>query len=924
MLKRIVLISLVVVAAVTLAGGYFYLRGSIVTGTDPLKAVDDDAIVIVRTKSITGFFSTLHNDTGLLADLETVLGSRGITTAVSFLDSLFSAGMAASDIAAGKSLCFSLHQVGRDRYDYVFYVGLSSFREIKAATELMQGLLSDHALVSERLYDRARIYDATFQGQSLIDDLSWTVTDGLLIVSFSPLLIENSVSQLRDGENILENESFQKVFTTSGSNVDANISVNLRLFPVYISSFADGETKNFLSGFTSLAEWAELDLHLRGDALLINGFLYPGTGGDKYMDVFKGQSPVPIGAESVIPSYSSAFMAIGLSDMALFYENFLAWLEVSGGVSHHEQLNEEFAGMTGKDAAGTFHSIIDGEASLVFSGWEEPGGDGETFLLMKTVSRSLAAETLLDMVSHHARRTGNDAASYRQVYNVDRETSYNIYRFPFKNTGELLFGKIFAAAETSYYTFVDNYLVFGESAEGLSEFIHASVLNQNISADNRFREFSEYLSSRNNFFFYSGIPRSAGLFTTVSGEQLSESLTGHIESFRKFQALSLQFSSGRDMIYNNIFLKYSPRVIEEPRTEWQTLLDTVTDFKPLLLVNHNTGENEIFVQDINHTIYLINRAGRILWKRPLPGKIKGTVYQIDYYNNSRLQMLFNTREQIFLVDRNGNDVDRYPLQLPSPATNGISLFDYDNNKDYRIFVACEDKSVVVRSKEGNVVSGWNFPGSEHPVYHEIEHFRVDGRDYIVFNDRHRVYILDRRGNTRVSPGKVFPVSPDNGISFEGRTPASDPRMVITDTLGMVWHIYFDGRTEPLNLGDYSSGHFFDLQDVNASGYREYIFLDNNRLDVYDRQGSLLFSREFQVTIDRAPSYYYFSRRDRKLGVVSQSSGQIFLINPDGEIYKGFPLDGRSDFTIGFLQSEQGNFHLIVGSDYNFLYNYIVY
>lgn len=924
MLKRIILISLAAAALLIIAGGYYYLRRTLVTGTDPVNAVAVDAVAVIRTENLEGLISGIKSDSLFWSEIGTVLNSPEPLRGLNFLDSLLSARQSVAGLLANRTLWFSLHPTGRDSYGTVFYSSLSSVREIKLYNELMREMLAGHAMISERVYERVKVHDAVFHRGGDISNLSWTISDGVFILSFSPFLIENAVRQLDDPDNLLADESFRRLYATRGSNVDANISVNLGKLPGYISSFLRDEPKRFMDEFTDLSEWAEMDLHLRENAFLVNGFSFSGGEGNNYLDLFAGQSPIRLEAESVIPSGSSAFLGIGLSDVTAFLAGYHNWLDNTGRRAAHMEMTEEFRRLTGADPAEAFPAFMAGEVALILSGREEPGKKGGSFLLVKTVSRSVASGILNDMLSHHSRLTGRNINSYRQVYRIDRETTREIHTFPYGRTGEILFGKVFGAAETAYYTFVGNYLVFGNSFDGLSEFVHANILNQTLSNDLRFREFSEFLASGNNLWLYSNVARSAGLFHEVLNEELGANLSVNLESFRKFQALSLQFSSAGDMIYNNLFLKYSPQIVEEPHTEWQTLLDTIIDFKPLLLLNHNTGENEIFVQDLKNNIYLINRAGRILWKKPLPGRIMGTVYQIDYFSNNRLQMLFNTRDQIFLLDRNGNDVGRYPIRLPSPATNGISVFDYENNKDYRIFVACEDKSVVVRSGDGNIISGWNFRGTEHPVTREIKYFRVDGRDYIVFADLHRVYILDRRGNTRVSPQQLFPVSPRNNIVMEARSPGSGARLVITDVQGNVWYIGFDGRTETRKLGDYTEDHFFDLQDVNADGYNDHIFLDNDRLDVYRRDGTLMFSRQFPLRITHAPAYYYFSRHDRKLGVVSRDAGRIFLINSNGEMYEGFPLAGKSYFTIGFLQSGYGNFHLIVGSDHNLLYNYIVY
>lgn len=923
MFKRIILITLVGAAVGFIIYVYFDIERYYISGTDPLTAVAEDAALIVKTGTLPDFMSALDEGKALWSDLGMVLEGSLLIRQVEFMDSVIDHYPGVPELIEEKSLYFSFHPAGKENYEAVFYAGLSSAAEISAVNELMAEILSGYP-VSERTYERQRIFETPVQLDGVNRYFCYTIVNGIFIFSFSPLLIENALIQLGSGSNVTGDSSFQKVLSTTGSDVEANIFINLELLPRFISVLTKGKTSSFMAELQELGNWAELDLHIREDALLLNGFSATERAEDNYLNVFTGQLPVQMEIESVVPGFSSAFLALGLSDKEAFHENYLQWLENTGRLGDHNKLKNSFISLTGSDPVETFHAFMEEEVAMVMTGWEDPGQSGESFLVFKTAGRSMSEAIMNDLLEHHAELTGDDDSSYRHVYNVDRETSFDIYSFPFSRAGELLFGRMFGPAKTSYFSFIGNYLVFGPSVKGLSEFIHANVLNQTLTADARFREFSDYLVSRNNFYFYSNVSRSAGLFTTMLNDSLSSNMELNLDLFKKFQAFSLQFSSGREMVYNNLFLTYSPEVIEEPRTEWQTLLDTVTDFKPALLINHNTGENEIFVQDINNNIYLINSAGRILWKKPLSGRIMSDVYQIDYYNNSRLQMLFNTKDRIFLLDRHGNDVDRYPVSLPSPATNGISLFDYENDGNYRIFVACEDKSVEVRSKEGNIVSGWGFPGTDHHVHREIGYFRVDGRDYIVFADRQRVYITDRRGNTRVTPDTFFPVSVRNNIIFEGRTPESDPRLTVTDTTGTVWHLYLDGKTSPLSISDFSPGHFFEFQDVTADGYKDYIFLDNDRLEVYSRDGSLIFGHDFQMPVSHPPAYYYFSGDDRKIGVVSKDQSIIYLFNSDGEIYDGFPLRGRSLFTIGFLDSGQGNFHLIVGSDDNFLYNYSVY
>ena len=137
---------------------------------------------------------------------------------------------------------------------------------------------------------------------------------------------------------------------------------------------------------------------------------------------------------------------------------------------------------------------------------------------------------------------------------------------------------------------------------------------------------------------------------------------------------------------------------DEAQTVWESRLENPVVSKPRLVTNHYTGEKEIFVQDEGNTIYLLNNSGRILWRQKINGRILGDVYQVDYYKNGKLQLMFNTREQLHVLDRNGNYIERYPVTLRSPATNGMALFDYEKSRDYRIAVAGEDRGIYLYDK----------------------------------------------------------------------------------------------------------------------------------------------------------------------------------------------------------------------------------
>ncbi|MEA3443628.1 MAG: hypothetical protein U9R19_02755, partial [Bacteroidota bacterium] len=392
--------------------------------------------------------------------------------------------------------------------------------------------------------------------------------------------------------------------------------------------------------------------------------------------------------------------------------------------------------------------------------------------------------------------------------------------------------------------------------------------------------------------------------------------------YQDFHAFSFQFSpnSNRQMVYNDIYLKYGPLDTDKPRTRWELRLDTTFTFKPKFVLNHYTGNREIFIQDDNNKIYLINYAGRILWQKQLDQAIMGDVHQIDYYKNNKLQLLFNTKNKLHLIDRLGNYVERYPVNLSSPATNGIGVIDYNNKKDYRIFIACQNKRVYLYSIEGNIIKGWKFKHSEHAVSNQVQHFISKNKDYIVFNDENKSYILNRRGKERVKPEIDFAISKNGKYIFEDRKSGNDARMIITGPDGTIYFVYLDGKVESLKIHDFSNNHFFDYRDVDGDKLKDFIFVDGKKLEVYNLIQTKLIDLQFDQEIEHRPISYIFPGNSRKLGIVAHKRNEIFLINSDGSLYQGFPLLGHTLFSIGSITGNQ-KFNLFVGTNDNFLYNY---
>ena len=875
------------------------------------------------------FFVDIHDPVELMEkatgenkiwnELTHIEGFQKFSQKIVFLDSLMEQEKRLEEAINGKRLIVCVQKQGKEQVGFTYLLKPDNIREQNLLLKYLEEWAEKEGnQLSVRNYNKTKLHSIRKGNDNL---LSYATVKGSLIASASPLLVEQAIRQSSVDHPVTSTKQFQRIRETAGKNVVANIYINFRRLPELLSLPFEKPFRQYISQQAAIGTWSALDINIKQDALLLNGFSIDQPGKTDLLDLFREQEPVDLEIESILPSNTSTYISLALSDKTKYLKQLKALYREREILDEYNSWKSRVQSKYGFDPEGVFYDVFHQEAALAFLNANVKNPREKAFLILKTKGKRTAQSRLSEVSRRMVSQEGT--MPHRSTLEIDQETSYTLYKFPLEDIFSKLFGSVFGGISNRYFTLIDNYVIFGRSPELLKEFIYSNILNQTLNHNPQYQQFSEYLSDQSNFHFYTNMYRSPHLIAHYLHEGLKEGIDKNLQHFRKFQALAYQFMGSGKMYYNNLFVKYIPRITEEPKTVWETHLDTAIDFKPALVTNHYTGKNEIFVQDLNNKVYLINNVGRILWEKQLKEEIMSDVYQIDYYRNGKLQMMFNTRNKIHLIDRNGNYVERYPVNLPSPATAPMALFDYENNRDYRIFIPCENKKVYDFTKEGDIIPGWEFGKTDTRVNRRVQHFRVNTRDYIVFADQYRIYILNRRGHVRVRPEEQFARSPHNLFVLEPKTRRNPPRLVTTDIDGTIRYIQLNGKVTGKKIKSYSTGHHFDYQDINGDGFKDCIFLDNNKLEVFETDGNEIFSHAFDAKITGPPIHFYFSYNNRKLGVVSRPENRIYLLNSDGELYEGFPLKGSTPFSIGYLDDTGRDFQLIVGNKYNFLYNYNV-
>ncbi len=125
-----------------------------------------------------------------------------------------------------------------------------------------------------------------------------------------------------------------------------------------------------------------------------------------------------------------------------------------------------------------------------------------------------------------------------------------------------------------------------------------------------------------------------------------------------------------------------------------------------------------------------------------------------------------------------------------------------------------------------------------------------------------------------------------------------------------------------SFAEFSPQHRFYAEDLDGDNKMEYIFCDGNKLKVFNDKENLI-DFEVEGRIEGVPNIFSFGWNNKKIGILDGDNDLIYLINNNGDVYNGFPVQGKSPFSISFMKGKNSGFNMFVGSSGTSLFNYKV-
>lgn len=746
------------------------------------------------------------------------------------VDSLQATGQLQSNVTE-LPFWISFHSTGSSDITPLYFIEAKSFDwNSQNIVALLKTLTGEEFTTSTQLFNGFNLLNVEGEGARL----DMLIQGDYLIISEENLLVEDVVRALENQSSRLVGDFYQRVVTQ-----DLQLILNTkRINELHQVFFSQG-----LDGNSGVGGVAYLDISFSNQGISAQG---TSQGGQLLM-----REDANIFGKNLIPITSTTF----------------SWEPVKIGLDNFKEL---LRGEMLKISLDMNFSDIS-EVLLI--------NTADTAYLMRELTQLSEAKTSVQDSTVYSESYLNTSLGYIQQNDfVERLTSGvqkmgEPYYAVFQNT--LIMSDNLDALKTIMNEF-DNESTWGKSVERrkvLDDLVQETDLT--VVKDFDYGSESVLKGLKPNWRdFFNENDNLKGLLKRMHF-QLNSNNNGYLVSS------SLAFNKARSTSVKSDNVTVAPELVVKANVFADTALST----KPFVVRNHVNSNLEVIFQDQATNLYLTSRQGEILWKKNIGEKIRGSIHQVDYYNNKKLQYLFFTDSLVHLIDRNGEMVEGFPKQYSTPMPiDGTAVIDYDNSKRYRYLTKGRRGNITLFDKEVNPLEGWNPKEMGAELLVTPFHTRVRGRDaFVVVERTGEVSLLNRRGEFYPGFPQTFDLRFKGDVSLVKGPNFAGTSIALIGQEGMLLEMNLEGKIlqekqlfRPTTRSVYSM-----VNDVLETGFR-ILRNDQNKIAFYDMLGQEVFEISFDNSGNLDAEYYNF-RNGREIYVLrDRERNQLYLFNNKGQ------------------------------------------
>jgi hypothetical protein len=898
-MKRVVSSSFITLFIIlVIAAAFFYFRNFRVSGGDPVKAIPSDAIFFFSIDASSfkqlDVIGSKHRSV-----LEKIPEMKTAFSSMKFIDSLRLKNNDFRIFLESSPLYLSAHVTSADKFDFLFLKSIDGKNTLNDLTTIFPQISSNPI---ERNYDGNRIVELSLADGRVF---TYSTLKGVLVGSFTSFLVEDALRQLRVGKDI--GSKFRQLRNADTAGI--NIYLNFKNLPALLAIYSSAQANNSIQSIRYFTNWLVAGIKTSDDFISLNGFV-DNNDTLNYTYCIEEQVPVEKKLLAILPVRTAFINYYGLSDFKKYYSCLHKNYADDGEKIRHDKFNNLMMKSYKTDVEQKMLAWMGNEYALVIT---EPSGtnyENNSYAVFGTANVKKALSSLKSISS----------IVDKKMSNRTMEESYNGHTIGLvRITGVLqsMFGDAFSRVSKMYYTDIDNYIVFANQASALRNFIDDHQKDRLLVNTEFYKESIKDLPAEGNRYIFCRPSLSLYLLKAVLKPSLKSAIDKYKDVLTEINTVSFQVSHINKVNQVNSVWNFTKNKEEENVSlAFAIEADSSVSTAPLLTTDALSKTRQILFQDDEDNLFMTDNNGNVLWQQQIKGKILGQIHEIDLFKNNSRQFLFNTSEYIYLIDPDGKPVGNYPIRLPAVTTNGLAVFDFDKNKESKIYIACSNNRVYAYLASGKPLPGWNYSQKKGTITDPVRSVTFNGKELLVINDRENgVSLVNRYGESAVTLSHLIIIAQNSAIYSD-----TSGALITTDPFGSILRIKPDGQVEAIPLNAAGPDHGFLYADADADGEYDYIFCDGRSISAYNKSLALIFKKDFESDITGPIYRVNISEKLTAMAVQSKEADKSWLLKMNGEVFPGFPVKGSGTLIIDELNLD-GIKNLLTGSSDYHLYVY---
>ncbi len=875
-IRRKIFIAIITTVILAIVGTIWWQRSQSKI-VDPYALIPGDAILTFESREPVSTWNTFvgQQTWDMLSQIPYL---KSLEDGLLMIDSLAGKGGRLDAALKGKMLVTSLHKVLKDEVDFLLFIEVKEESQQKVFGDILDQLKANTDFeLSTRSYSGFTINEIKNNATERI--YNYIIHEGFLIASYTSFLIEDVIRNIQDGGlSNFKSENPQLFGNNYLYNGLGIIKYNAARMADWLQVFTGGEQTQLQLDLAASQMYGSLELKFTEGQFLLDGFSY-------LKDTNDLDKKVPV-LTSLQGQTSSSFNNYISNRTAIFYQyNFQELKELW----KYKDLGENT--IAGKFDRTLFHAKIDKQ--IGYSIFENVVGMSSDRVLMMEVKEVEAAYEQLKRYSMELEQVTADTA-IQQAYQGFDLLQVNVNEFP-----AALFEGNFRGFDQTIVTKHGDFLVFANSIKAMKLYIDDFDSENTWGRSVDKSSFLAGIVKDANFNFIINLDRFWNNIQKQMSPKWKSFLQKYGSQIRMFDKLALQTSHFDDQIYTVVELGYTlgksgPATDVIAEEAINVFADTTIVTRPFLVRSFVDRSSEYVFQDVQDMVYLLSEDGSLLWKYQLDGQMIPKVEQVDFYKNGKLQYLLTTPQSIYLIDRNGDLVEGYPISLKAglDATR-YSLLDYNKNRDYRYLVANQKGELYLYDKMGNNLEGWQPRATGYRLSTQADHYRIRTKDFILAPrlDGY-IHFLNRRGEDEsYSPVNVGSRLMSSYLVNIGSSETSSYLTTVSED-GQVLQVDFRGGiTKKLQLPKNDTKTKFEM--VLNQRRDGYIFSvqDYNNMSILKPNGELWFINPIPTSEQIAVQYFTFGGDKEVIVIIDQEQAFTYLFNQKGELMSTLPING---------------------------------